>query len=308
MTPVAPAAAVRLLRIETKRSAVPWVLPLLAVLFLIDPFRTASGYPEVWTVRASVVPNKMLPDFVAFAGGFAAWAGSREGRRHTADLLAATARPAWARRAAAFAATVTLFVVPFLAGVVVLYVRTAQVATWGGPPLWPVVVSVVTLFTVCAVGFCAGAWFPGRFTAPLVTIGVFVAYLAGFRNAVGESSSFALLAPSTVVPRSDAGVFYHVAPDVAIAQVMFMGGITVALLGALAFSRPLRQVAIAVLAAGAALAVTGFGLAGTAPGPVRPRHTGAARRGKRPAGPVHPRVQWQGVRGVCPPGVRPLSR
>jgi hypothetical protein len=110
MTAVAPASTGRLLRIEIKHSAVPWVLPLLAALFLYDPFRTASGYPAVWDVRASVVPNKMLLDFIPFTAAFAAWAGSREGRRRTADLLASTAHSAWSRQAAAFAATAALFV------------------------------------------------------------------------------------------------------------------------------------------------------------------------------------------------------
>ena len=261
--------AVALVRIETKRSAAVWVLPLLAALFLLDPFRTVSGYPAVWDVRASVVLNRMLLDFVTFAAAFAAWAGSREGRRRMADLLASTAWPAWARQAAAFAATAALFVLPFLAGVAVLYIQTARVATWGGPPLWPVAVSVLTLIAVCAVGFAAGTVFPGRFTAPLVAVGAFVLELVAFKGAVAQSGKWALLSPSTAVPPNDSGVFYPVAPDLAITQVMFMAGIAIAVLGVLALgtargARRARTPAIAAVAAAVALAGTAIGLAGTA--------------------------------------------
>jgi len=85
----------RILRMEIRHSAFVWAIPLLAVLFIYDPFRTAAGYPGLWTVRASVVLNKFWPDCVPFAAGFSAWAGSREGRRHIGDLLGTTARPAW---------------------------------------------------------------------------------------------------------------------------------------------------------------------------------------------------------------------
>ena len=94
----APAGLARLLWIEIKRNPVPWVLPLLAVLFFFDTYRTTAGYPPVWTVRASVVPDRLLTDFAPFAGGLSAWAGTREGRRKTGDLLASTVRPGWSWR------------------------------------------------------------------------------------------------------------------------------------------------------------------------------------------------------------------
>ena len=71
----------------------PGCFPLLAALFVFDPYRTAMSYPPLWDLRASVVVNKLLPDFVAFVAGVAAWMGSRDSRRHTADLVTAT-RPA----------------------------------------------------------------------------------------------------------------------------------------------------------------------------------------------------------------------
>src|ERR1700685_3528721 len=93
----------RVLRLEIKHSPVPWVLPLIAALFFFNTYRTAAGFPAIWTVRASAIPDHMLFAFGAFACGLSAWAGSREGRRKTTDLVATTARPAWTRQAAVLA-------------------------------------------------------------------------------------------------------------------------------------------------------------------------------------------------------------
>jgi hypothetical protein len=238
----------RALWLEFKRNAVPYVLPLLAAVFYFDTFRTADGFPPVWTLRASVIPDHMLIEFSAFAGGLAAWAGSREGRRKTLDLVAATPRAAWARLGAALAGTLCWLLLAFLAGVAVLYVQTALQATWGGPPLWPVLVGAAGVTVVTMIGFTCGVFFPGRFTAPLVAVGVLVLNLAGFRealNVTASSGTYALLSPNRPPPPVDAGVFYHVPPDVSIVQVMFMGGIAVALVVALGLAPGLRQLASA---------------------------------------------------------------
>ena len=263
-----PPAAGRLLWIEVKRNAVPWVLPLLALLVYLDTYRTVSGYPPVWTVRAMAVPDRLLVDFAAFAGGFCAWAGSREGRRKTGDLLGTTARPAWARQLAALAGTMFWLVLAFLAAVAGLYIQIAHAVTWGGPPLWPVAVGVVALVTICVVGFTAGAFFPGRFTAPLVAVAAVVLHLVG-THAVNDPnlpSLHDLLSLGTSLPPYDIGVFYHVPLDVPIAQVMFMGGIAVAAVGVLALSpgRWLRGGSAALVAAGLAASVTAYDLTGTA--------------------------------------------
>jgi hypothetical protein len=110
MTAVTLSRPARVLRIEIRRSVVPWAIPLLAALFFFDSYRTAAGFPPVWTVRASVITNHMLLDFCPFAAGLGAWVGSREGRRNAADLLATTVRPAWARQASALGATAVVAV------------------------------------------------------------------------------------------------------------------------------------------------------------------------------------------------------
>ena len=273
------------LRIEIRRSVVLWAVPLLHALFYFDSFRTAAGFPPVWTVRSSVITSHMVADFGPFAAGLAAWVASREGRRKTDDLLATTVRPAWARQASALGATLFWLLFTFLAGVAAIYIDTARQATWGGPPLWPVAVGVVEVVTFAVIGFTPGALFPGRFTAPLAAIGTFLLAEIGFHAAlqvVPGGSTYALLSTATAVPLGDDGVFYHVAPDLAITQVTFMAGITVALLGLLTLA-PFFRVAyrgllagvsrtgrwlcvagVALLAAGVTTAATAFALAGTA--------------------------------------------
>jgi hypothetical protein len=277
--------AARILRMEIRHGAFVWGLPLLAVLFVYDPFRTAAGYPDLWPLRATVVLNKFWPDCVPFAAGFSAWAGSREGRRHAGDLLATTARPAWTRQLCSLAGTLAWVTGAYLAGAAAVYATTATVATWGGPPVWPVVVGVVALTAVCAFAFTLGALFPGRFTAPVVAVGLMVVVLEAFRGAVSGAAVVGVLSPDGRVPPNDWGLFYPVAPDTSIVQVMFFAGATLGAIGLLGLSprtggvgwrgafaatsaggARLRTVATAVFAVGVALAVVGFGLAGTAKG------------------------------------------
>jgi ABC-type transport system involved in multi-copper enzyme maturation permease subunit len=281
----------RALRLEIKHSAVVWVLPVLAALFYVNAYRTAAGYPPTWTVRASVITGANLIFFSVIAAGIAAWVATREGRRKTGDLLATTARAAWARQATVLAATAFWMVLAYLAGVAVIYLQTALQATWGGPPLWPVAVGVVGVAASCAVGFACGTLFPGRFTAPVVAVAVFVAWFIGVnaansvnnfvdvRNAKGTAALFV----STDGGRPhqvDVGVYYRVPPDVSIAQVMFMGGVLLVMVGLLtllpaarvpgvrglsfAGRRWLTVVAAASITCGVAASVTAFSLAGTA--------------------------------------------
>jgi len=281
----------RALRLEFKRSAVPWVLPLLAAVFYFDALRTADGFPPVWAQRASVIPEHMSWAFGVFAAGLAAWAGSREGRRKTLDLVGTTPRAAWARQSVTLAGTLCWVLLAFLAGVAVVYGQTALQGAWGGPPLWPVLVGVACVTVVTVLGFAAGVFFPGRFTAPLAAILVFVLLQIGFRQVLSitpSSGTHALLSPNNAPPPVDAGTYYHVAPDVAVVQVMFMAGLAAALFGVLGLAQGLRDlrlgggraalravlargdgwlvraVAVLLTAGGVAAAAVAFSLAGTA--------------------------------------------
>jgi hypothetical protein len=303
---LAPPRLVRALWLELKRSPVPYLLPPLALFSYYDAIRTADGYPPVWALRASVVSHLVVYFGIA-GGGVAAWAGAREGRRKTADLLATTPRAAWSRLSVALAGTLCWVLLAFLAFAAVLYTQTALQATWGGPPLWPVLVAAATVTMATVTGFTCGAVFPGRFTAPLVALGLTVLLEIGFRESllvraspVGRAPSgehllpvpggaplqvkvfhdlsygtYALLSPLNAPPAVDAGVYYRVAPDVSVVQVMFMGGIAVALFGVLGLAAGLRAPgptggwlarlgAVVLVACGVAAAWTGFTLAGSA--------------------------------------------
>jgi hypothetical protein len=280
---------VRALRLEFKHSPVVWVLPILAALFYFNAYRTAAGFPPIWTVRASVVAGANLVFFSVIAAGIAAWTATREGRRKTGDLLATTARATWARQSTVLAATALWMVLAYLAGVAVIYVQTAREATWGGPPLWPVAVGVVGIAAACAIGFTGGTLFPGRFTAPVVAVAVFVAWFIGVAAANNVQNAFngmkgtsALLVVATGRPQdADVGVFYHVSPDVSIVQVMFMGGVLLVTAGLLALTPAARVpgvrglsfastgrrptvVAAVLVACGVAASATAFSLTGTA--------------------------------------------
>ena len=265
-----PMSLWRLLWLELRRNAMPWMFPLLAALFVFDPYRTAMDYPPLWDLRASVVVNKLLPDFVAFVAGVAAWMGSRDSRRHTADLVTATPRPRWTAWLVTWAATAIWAVILYLCGVGVIYGVTATQATWGHPLWWPVAVGCAELAVVCALGFAVGALFPSRFTAPLAALGAFFLSLEGFHNAVAQSSVFALLSPTTSVPADDIGVFYHYLPDVAIVQLMFLLGLTAVVLAALGLAQAadggprLRRAAAVLGVIGLAATGTAIGLVGTA--------------------------------------------
>ena len=273
--PPVPMSLGRLLWLELRRNAMPWMFPLLAALFVFDPFRTAMDYPPLWDLRASVVVNKLLPDFVAFVAGVAAWMGSRDSRRHTADLVTATPRPRWAAWLVTWAATAIWAVILYLCGVAVIYGVTATQATWGHPLWWPVAVGCAELGVISALGFAVGVLFPSRFTAPLAALGAFFLSLEGFNNAVGQSSVFALLSPTTSVPSQDVGVFYHYPPDVAIAQLMFLLGLTAVVLGALGLVRA-ADTGPQLRRAAAVLGVVGLAATGTAIGLVGTAHEGTA--------------------------------
>jgi hypothetical protein len=261
----------RLLRVELRRSPMLWLLPLLAAAFYVSTYHPAMDNPPFWNIRSAMLQSHTMLVFAPLLAGAGAWAGSRDGRRGLVDLVGVTAVPRWAGQLAAWAAATIWAEVLYLAGVAVLYGVTADQGAWGGPLWWPVAVGTATVAASCAVGFAAGEWLPGRFTAGLAALVVFLA-LAGGAFAIQDNQTYAQIWPLNVQGpfQSDSyGIFYSYLPDLAIAQVMFLAGLAAAALGALglpaaAGSRWLRGAAAAVTVAGLAAAGTGTALAGTA--------------------------------------------
>src|SRR6266571_578226 len=230
-------AAGRLLRLELRHNAMLWMLPVAAALFWFTAYRKSMALPPLWNLRTMTMQGPALLDFVSPVVGAAAWMGSREGRRHTTDLVAGTARPRWARQLATWAATTCWAVVAYLGCVGVLYGVTAQQAAWGGPLWWPAAVGAASLPALSALGFAAGTFFPSRFTTPLVAVAAFFAL--GFSTVpIRGSQSYWQISPVVAGPwdighGASVGTFYHYLPDLPIAQVMFLAGLTVAVLGVL---------------------------------------------------------------------------
>jgi hypothetical protein len=261
----------RLLRLELRRNIMPWMLPLLAVLFWFATYRPAMANPPLWNIRGGMVQSRTMLAYAPLLAGAAAWAGSRERRRGMTDLVGMTALPRWAGQLAAWAATTCWAEAIYLACVAVLYVATARQGAWGGPLGWPVAVGAVFVAASCALGFAAGSLLPSRFTPPLAAFVMFLA-LAGGAFALQDNVTYAQVWPLNVqgpFPLDSFGIFYPYLPDLAIAQVMFLAGLGAAALGGLglpaaAGGRWLRRAAAIVTAAGLAAAGTGVALASTA--------------------------------------------
>jgi hypothetical protein len=265
-------AAARLLCLELRRNAMPWMLPVAVGLFWFTTYRKAVAMPPLWNVRATSMQSGALVAFACPVAGAAAWMGSRESRRHTTDLVTITARPRWARQLATWAATTCWAILGYLGCVAVLYGVTAQQAAWGGPLCWPVAVVAASLSALSALGFAAGTLVPSRFTAPIAAVGAFFALALSTQLIQGSQSYWQIsplvTGPWDVGPDAGAGIFYPYLPDLSIAQVMFLTGLTMAVLGAIVLpegpgGRWLRRPAAAVATAGLLAAGTAVALAGT---------------------------------------------
>jgi hypothetical protein len=258
----------RLLRLELRHNAMLWLLPVAFALFWYNGYREIMALPPMWNLRAMTLQNRLLFDLMVPAVGAAAWMGSREGRRSITDLVAGTARPRWSRQLATWAATTAWAELACLICVAVVYLITARHASWGGPLWWPVVVSAAGVPALTAIGFAAGAWFPGRFVTPLVTVVVFFGLAFGTQAASGDHSywqvSPLIAGAFDIGAAPGVATFYPYLPDLSIVQVMFAAGLTVAILGALGIPvARMRWLAAVITAAGLAAAGTAVALAGT---------------------------------------------
>ncbi|HEV7897600.1 MAG TPA: hypothetical protein VGP31_07150 [Planosporangium sp.] len=266
------AAAGRLLRLELRRNVMLWMLPIVVALFWLVTYRPAMGYPPLWNVRAMSMQTTALAVFVPTVVGAAAWLGSREARHGMADLLSGASRSRWARQLATWAATTCWVLFAYLGCVAVLYAVTARQGAWGGPLWWPVAVGAASLPAFSALGFAAGALLPSRFTAPLVAVVAFLALEIAAQFIRGDRSPWQVsplvAGPWAIGPDQGVATFYPYLPDLPIVQLMFLIGLTAALLGVLGLpagsgGRWLRRSAAALTTAGLLAAITATALAGT---------------------------------------------
>jgi len=273
VTRAVPLAAARLLRIELFRSAMPWILPVVAVLFWFDSYHAGPPTPPYWVQRTfwSMGQGRTFMDFAPFVAGAAAWIGSRDGRRRTTDLVAGAVWPRWAAQLAAWAAAAIWAVGAYLVFVGVMFAAYAHQGLQGSPPWWWVAVGAVAVTAFTTAGFAVGAFFPSRFAAPVAAFGAFLAVIVSSQNGFGESFGWPLILPNNANGNYQpvSGIFYPYLPDLPIDRMMFLAGIAVAVLGVLglparAGSARLRRAAAVVTLAGLAAAGTASGLVRTA--------------------------------------------
>src|SRR5438034_2441813 len=231
-------AIARLLLLELRHNAMPWMLPVAVGLFWFTTYRKAMAMPPLWYLRAAGLHTGTLLAFACPVAGAAAWMGSRDRRRRTTDLMTITAQARWVRLLVTWTATTCWAIVGYLGCVAILYGVAARQASWGGPLWWPVAVGAASVSALSAAGFAAGTLVSSRFTAPLVAVGAFFA-LGLSTQPIQGSQSYWQISPVVSGPwdfGADPGVatFYPYLPDLSIAQVMFLAGLTIAILGALA--------------------------------------------------------------------------
>jgi hypothetical protein len=263
----------RLLRIEMRRSAMPWLLPLIAALFWFDSYRPSTGQAPLYVLRTfwNMGQGHTIIDFGPFVAGVAAWMGSRDGRRRTADLVTGTARPRWTAQLATWAATGIWAVGAYLVFTSVMFAVYASQGVQGQPPWWWVAVGATAVAAFSAAGFAVGVFWPSRFAAPLAAFGGFLALAMSSQTGFHDSTGWALILPTNSNGnfQPDSGLLYPWLPDLPIARIMLLAGIAVAALGLIGLRAHgdgpwTLRIAAAVAAAGVAAAGTAVGLASTA--------------------------------------------
>ncbi|HWG61701.1 MAG TPA: hypothetical protein VG253_08315 [Streptosporangiaceae bacterium] len=268
-----PLSAGRLLRLELRRNTMPWILPLIAVLFWFDSYRPSTGQPPLWALRTfwNMGQGHTIIDFGPFVAGVAAWVATRDARRGTGDLMTTAAWPRFAAQLAAWAATAIWAVGAYLVFVGVMFGVYAHQGVEGAPPWWWVAVGALAVTAFSAAGFAVGAFFPSRFAAPLAAFGGFLAMVTSSQTGFKDTSGWALILPTNsngnFQPLS--GIFYPYLPDLPIARLMFLAGIAIAALGVIGLPRRaggprLRRAAAIVTLAGVAAAGAAVGLASSA--------------------------------------------
>jgi hypothetical protein len=260
-------AAWQLLRLELRRSTLLPLLPLLAVLLAFTELRNDLSHPPLWPVRSADL-QVQVELTGAIVAGVAAWVAGRDGRSHLTDLVTATSRPRWARQLASWAAVFAWAMLFYAACVAVIFGVTARQATWGGPIWWLPAVGAAAIMAFSAAGFALGAFFPGRFTAPLVTVAALFAPQIGVL-ALQRHEAWGRVSPAEDAMVPGTGIFFPFHAGLSIAQLIFLAGVTAAALGALALpaaagGRWLRRSGAMIALAGLAAACTGTALASTA--------------------------------------------
>lgn len=202
----------RLLLIETRRGAGPWLLLMIPLFFWLH--RDLPQFAPFWFETSLTVRDGVTIVGPALAG-VAAWLAGREGRRGTGELLRTTPHPALTRRLATYAgASLCGIAVYCLIGLAIIAFSWSR-ASWGGPIFGPMLVGLVAVPAYAALGFAVGRRLPGRFTPPLAVLALL--FLQTF---VGQQREwYAFLSPAVSINGS---VWWGIRPDLALQQSAFL--------------------------------------------------------------------------------------
>ena len=289
-------AALRLFRIETRRSLGLWLLaPMLILAAYLAWVHTGPDLlsdrifrPETYlAVRIWPEVNLSIRNTVFLLGplaaGLAAMVAGRNRRPQVQELLITTPRPPATRDLALFAGTTIWPCAAYVVTALGVGLLTAQRSSWGGPDLLLLLVGLSGVLATGAIGYAAGSTFPSRFTAPVVAVGVFVG------QALPEGvDTIRYLSP---VQWGRAEVFYGVQQDLSLRQSLWLLSLTAAALAAVVYHG--RRTVFTRAALIAAVAVT---LATAAPLLLTDRATVLATR---PAIQYEPVCDESGTLPVC---------
>lgn len=215
----------RLLAIEARRSAMLPMLPVLAVLLVLSPIARHLTPVALWLSRSNDVQSSVQA-MGPFVAGVAAWMAAREHRRDIGDLLTGTPYPRLMRWLATWVATIGWAVLSYAAVAAAMFAITTRQASWGHPVVWPVLSGLTSLLACAVLGFVAGRLLPGRFTAPLAAIGVFVTMAASMEWAL---TGHWLGRLSPIYPSIRESPFFPTDPSLAVAQIVcYLGVMTTA--------------------------------------------------------------------------------
>lgn len=224
------ASMLEIMRIETKRSVGLLLFPLL---LLAAWYIASSALPTgvyLWFDTSSAVQESVI--FLGpLVGGLSAWMASRSRRRGMEEMLAITPLSSAVRDLTAWAGTAFWGVAVYVLLAAVLSVLTWRNATWGGPLPGFLLVGLLGLISYSALGWAAGYWVPGRFTAPLSAIGISVWELA-LVGPTGIELHLTLLSPVPVLLSPDNWNVFREVPQVTVQQSLWfigLGGVALAI-------------------------------------------------------------------------------
>lgn len=242
----------RMFRIEVRRSVCVWLFPLLVAVL---GWAVYDGLPAgIWLWPDTVVSlQASVVLYGPLVGGLAAWIPGREYRRGVENLLLTTSRPGTSRDLALWAATAMWCCLAYAAVVATFFLFTHLNATWGSPEIWPVLSTLIAILPHTALGYAAGRWFPGRYTAPLFAVAIYWLQIGMFLDWDSPLRNLLSL-PDDSVP---GGVFYQKPTDIYMPQAFWFLGLTALALAVVGLSRQRNPKSWAVLGLSVAVAVAG---------------------------------------------------